>query len=62
MPQSQHDYNKDELLISLIKANEPIYNMKHPSYKDSRGVKLNCWLSIAKELEQALGESFESKF
>ena len=45
-----HDYQKDDLLITLVKENPPLYDFSHKSYKDVKTVKPNVWKKIAEEL------------
>ena len=51
----------EELLISLVRENPVLYDKRHPSYYDKRGVVANVWSSIAGKLTEEGYSQFQGK-
>ena len=56
-----YDYNRDEVLITMIKSFPALYDFAHPSYKDTKTVKLNIWKRIAEDMRKSTGQSVEGE-
>lgn len=51
----KRDYAKDEMLISLVKENPCLFDMRNPNFKDNRGVKANVWKRILEVMVEKFG-------
>jgi hypothetical protein len=50
--QLKRDFN--EILISLVEENEPLWRKSSKLYKD-KNIKINCWLKIFHSLKSKFG-------
>ena len=56
-----YDYNRNDILINMIKSFPTLYDFSHPSYTNTKTVELNIWKRIAENMRKSTGRTVEGE-